>query len=145
MFLGTAVLCNVSGDSGYLWNDYIGLIAIEGEMVYQLKPLTVIEFQAIPFRKNGTSAYFMVWLSLCFGCRINFVHFNGYLLFDFRNLSQERFLLLRTHFKFFSQENKHFCIGNKFFSKVKVVMEIFISVLSNIFAASMLVVNTLSV
>ncbi|CAG9532548.1 unnamed protein product [Cercopithifilaria johnstoni] len=56
---GTAVVCNISGDSGYLWNDYIGLIAIEGQMVYQLKPLTAVEFQAVPLRKSGTPAYFM--------------------------------------------------------------------------------------
>ncbi|EFO21416.2 hypothetical protein LOAG_07074 [Loa loa] len=55
---GTAVVCNLNGDSGYLWNDCIGLIAIEGQVVYQLKPLTAVEFQAVPFRKNGTPAYF---------------------------------------------------------------------------------------
>ncbi|VDM10628.1 unnamed protein product [Wuchereria bancrofti] len=56
---GTAVVCNISDFSGYLWNDYIGLIAVEGQMVNQLKPLTAVEFQASPFRKSGTSAYFM--------------------------------------------------------------------------------------
>uniref|UniRef100_A8NM01 Uncharacterized protein n=1 Tax=Brugia malayi TaxID=6279 RepID=A8NM01_BRUMA len=56
---GTAVVCNVSDCSGYLWNDYIGLIAVEGQMVNQLKPLTAVEFQALPLRKSGTSVYFM--------------------------------------------------------------------------------------
>uniref|UniRef100_A0A1I7VDP6 DUF223 domain-containing protein n=1 Tax=Loa loa TaxID=7209 RepID=A0A1I7VDP6_LOALO len=28
------------------------------KVVYQLKPLTAVEFQAVPFRKNGTPAYF---------------------------------------------------------------------------------------
>ncbi|VDM91801.1 unnamed protein product [Onchocerca ochengi] len=56
---GTAVVCNISRDGGYLWNDYIGLIAIEGQMINQLKSLTAVEFQAVPFRKNGTSAYFI--------------------------------------------------------------------------------------
>ncbi|VBB32745.1 unnamed protein product [Acanthocheilonema viteae] len=56
---GTAIVCNINGDSGYLWNDYIGLIAIEGQMVYQLKPLICVQFQAVPLKKNGTPAYFM--------------------------------------------------------------------------------------
>uniref|UniRef100_A0A915PLX9 Uncharacterized protein n=1 Tax=Setaria digitata TaxID=48799 RepID=A0A915PLX9_9BILA len=55
---GTAVVCNIDGDSGFLWNDYIGLIAMEGKMGSQLEPLIAIDFQAVPLRKDGTSAYF---------------------------------------------------------------------------------------
>ncbi|KAM3724413.1 Dual specificity calcium/calmodulin-dependent 3',5'-cyclic nucleotide phosphodiesterase 1C [Dirofilaria immitis] len=55
---GIAVICNINANFGYLWNDYIGLIAIEKQMIYQLKPLTAVEFQAVPLQKSGTSAYF---------------------------------------------------------------------------------------
>lgn len=58
--LGMAVVCNINGDSGHVWNDYIGLISVEGRIACQLKPLTVVEFQAVPCRKDGTSAFFMV-------------------------------------------------------------------------------------
>ncbi|OZC05548.1 hypothetical protein X798_07478 [Onchocerca flexuosa] len=56
---GTAVVCNINRDGAYLWNDYIGLIAIEGKMINQLKSLTAVEFQAVPSKKNGISAHFM--------------------------------------------------------------------------------------
>uniref|UniRef100_A0A0R3S3I2 DUF2846 domain-containing protein n=1 Tax=Elaeophora elaphi TaxID=1147741 RepID=A0A0R3S3I2_9BILA len=56
---GAAVVCSIKDGVGYIWNDYIGLIAVEGQMVHELEQLTAVDFQAIPLRKSGTSVYFI--------------------------------------------------------------------------------------
>ncbi|VDN25701.1 unnamed protein product, partial [Gongylonema pulchrum] len=54
---GIGTVCDVSENSGYLWNDYIGFIAMHGEMVQQLTPLTAVEFICVPCH-SGPVAYF---------------------------------------------------------------------------------------
>ncbi|VDM98933.1 unnamed protein product [Thelazia callipaeda] len=56
---GVAVVCNVKNDVGYLWNDYIGFIRVEGHITQQLKPLTAVEFHAMPSKKDSTPVYFV--------------------------------------------------------------------------------------